>query len=563
MAGDSLTRGVILKLLFLFCFVTLCRTHAGPNSELVNVLELSQTGKVYPRGSYGYEKRRIVHNGLCSHIYPDVIVVPYTTEDVSSIVKIARAYDQVISVRSGGHSFTCTSLKQGGINIDMRTMNKVNIISPHLVELGPGSTWDRVLKLVPPSHYTVIHGQCKSVGIGGYILGGGINVVGTSEKYGTAGDHVIKYTMVDAVGNILHVTRDNTTVIFPETGETQMLYDDHNLFFSLTGAGQSYGIVTEFLYKIYPKPETLPILAMIFLENPYDVRKLERLAMDGRYHVTLFFIYMFKDLQRVPELSRNYVGFKVIPRLLMSAARRKAEPVFVSMVDNNKRTGRHTQRKGAIALLRRYGIKVAYDEVVSRILPTMLDLDDYESEYMSYAEKKQRGNQAVYSANLMNLRNLKPLEYIIFEHQVFSFFNKNKPSVKKAGCEYCYLVVPSTVKESFLPLTDVGKFQIELTCSYPPNANVACPHVLRDIKEELVKRALYQGDTPTQYLNTPTCDYRGDFGNRYWGTKNYPPLLESKQYWDPDNVFHFCQSVGSNDESCCPQVQKYGNGYGK
>ncbi len=34
---------------------------------------------------------------------------------------------------------------------------------------------------------------------------------------------------------------------------------------SMTGAGQSYGIVTEFLYKIYPKPETLPILAMIYL----------------------------------------------------------------------------------------------------------------------------------------------------------------------------------------------------------------------------------------------------------------------------------------------------------
>lgn len=140
--------------------------------------------------------------------------------------------------------------------------------------------------------------------------------------------------------------------------------------------------------------------------------------------------------------------------------------------------------------------------------------------------------------------------------KIFSaFFNKNKPAVKKAGCEYCYLVVPSTKKAKFLPLTDVGKFQIELTCTYPPNANVACPKILRDIKEEMVRRAVKYGDTPTQYLNTPTCDYRGDFGNRYWGLSSYPKLLESKSYWDPDNVFHFCQSVGSNDESCCPQVQ--------
>ena len=109
----------------------------------------------------------------------------------------------------------------------------------------------------------------------------------------------------------------------------------------------------------------------------------------------------------------------------MAASRRKTEPVFVSMVDNNPATGRYTARKPAIQLLRRYGIKVAYDEIVSRILPNMLDLDDYESEYLSNEEKRTKGYQAVYSANLMNLRNLKPLEHIIFEHSVFCKYMSN------------------------------------------------------------------------------------------------------------------------------------------
>ena len=95
----------------LMCFVTQARTEY----DLVSILRSSISGKVFPKGSYGYAKRRIVHNGLCSHIYPDIIVTPHTTEDVSAIVKIARQYEQVISVRSGGHSFTCTSLKQGNI----------------------------------------------------------------------------------------------------------------------------------------------------------------------------------------------------------------------------------------------------------------------------------------------------------------------------------------------------------------------------------------------------------------------------------------------------------------
>ena len=99
-------------LLVLLCLVTQSLTHEA-NQELVNLLQSSITGRVFPKGTYGYAKRRIVHNGLCSHIYPDIIVTPHTTEDVSAIIKIARAHGQVISVRSGGHSFTCTSLKQG------------------------------------------------------------------------------------------------------------------------------------------------------------------------------------------------------------------------------------------------------------------------------------------------------------------------------------------------------------------------------------------------------------------------------------------------------------------
>lgn len=98
--------------LIVLCLVTQSRSHEA-NQELVNLLQSSITGRVFPKGTYGYAKRRIVHNGLCSHIYPDIIVTPHTTEDVSAIIKIARAHGQVISVRSGGHSFTCTSLKQG------------------------------------------------------------------------------------------------------------------------------------------------------------------------------------------------------------------------------------------------------------------------------------------------------------------------------------------------------------------------------------------------------------------------------------------------------------------
>ena len=65
-----------------------------------------------------------------------------------------------------------------------------------MVRFGAGVTWDDVLKVVDPDKYTVIHGnvskrlplivsilkayllQARNVGVGGYLLGVGVNPIG-------------------------------------------------------------------------------------------------------------------------------------------------------------------------------------------------------------------------------------------------------------------------------------------------------------------------------------------------------------------------------------------------
>ena len=83
--------------------------------QVSKVLRKETNAYVYLRGSPYYEKRRKVKNGLCKYIYPDVVVVPRSTEDVAQIVKISRHYEIPISVRSGGHSFLCQSIKPGDL----------------------------------------------------------------------------------------------------------------------------------------------------------------------------------------------------------------------------------------------------------------------------------------------------------------------------------------------------------------------------------------------------------------------------------------------------------------
>ena len=39
--------------------------------------------------------------------------------------------------------------------------------------------------------YTIIHGQCLSVGVGGYLLGGGVNALGATARHGFGAQQVI------------------------------------------------------------------------------------------------------------------------------------------------------------------------------------------------------------------------------------------------------------------------------------------------------------------------------------------------------------------------------------
>ena len=52
------------------------------------------------------------------------------------------------------------------------------------------------------TRYTIIHGQCLSVGVGGYLLGGGVNALGASARHGFGAQNVISMK----VGVRLHLT---------------------------------------------------------------------------------------------------------------------------------------------------------------------------------------------------------------------------------------------------------------------------------------------------------------------------------------------------------------------
>ena len=101
----------IKKISSSFPFIPISNGRTSVYTKVANAVRTTTSADVYRKGSTMYEMKREVKNGLCKFMHPDLIAVPKSTQDVSKIVKIARYYNIPISVRSGGHSFICQSIK--------------------------------------------------------------------------------------------------------------------------------------------------------------------------------------------------------------------------------------------------------------------------------------------------------------------------------------------------------------------------------------------------------------------------------------------------------------------
>jgi len=206
-----------------------------------------------------------------------------------------------MSIRGGGHGYTCQATKRGGLMIDLRKLRSITIhddnystimnttsksdstLSFPTIELGTGLRWKDVLLYLqeyqqkPNYQYYIIHGQCTSVGIAGFALHGGVHFGAYSELHGLATDTVVGLTAVLANSSIFQfitlkekemATRNSNeegSYVDPRTVTPLYQYkctmdsipmiDSHceDLVYAFRGAGSSFGIVTSITMKLFPQ----------------------------------------------------------------------------------------------------------------------------------------------------------------------------------------------------------------------------------------------------------------------------------------------------------------------
>ena len=168
-----------------------------------------------------------------------------------------------------------------GLHLDLRELNTVRLVKLRRGQtglaavLGTGNTWGRVLSFIPPTKYSLVHGQCLDVGVGGYLLGGGVNALGASARFGWGAENVLMMRAVLADGRQAKITEDSVEIY--SRGEVERIHytDNTDLWFALRGAGISFAIVTEFVVNVFPRPETLPILMPVNINSVKDFANIE------------------------------------------------------------------------------------------------------------------------------------------------------------------------------------------------------------------------------------------------------------------------------------------------
>nr|WP_179809714.1 FAD-binding oxidoreductase [Nocardiopsis sinuspersici] len=235
---------------------------AGPVSgTALNRLRSEFSGRVLIPTDGGFEDARTVFNAMAD-MRPGVIAQCATVDDVRRALAFAREEDLEIAVRGGGHSVAGMALTHGGMVVDLRRMNTVDVDRREmLARVGGGALMRDLDAATAPFGLATTGGRVSTTGVGGFTLGGGSGWL--ERKFGLACDNLLAADMVTAGGDLVRASADEN----PE------------LFWALHGGGGNFGVVTRLDLRLHPLPEFSLGLLVFRPEAGPDVARVWRELM--------------------------------------------------------------------------------------------------------------------------------------------------------------------------------------------------------------------------------------------------------------------------------------------
>ncbi|KAH8799802.1 hypothetical protein F5884DRAFT_868909 [Xylogone sp. PMI_703] len=212
-------------------------------NEVINNLK-SRRIPVFTAGEAEYERSVANANLLYRYARPDCVVQPSSASHVQRVVIEAKQRNIKITIKNGGHSYAgFSTAERGSILLDLSRMNHVEINKEKtIITIEAGAVWAHAYRQLVNNHldgYIINGGRCPSVGVSGFILGGGLSPF--TRSFGMGCDSLKEASIVTADGDLITVKDSDD----PKS-------DKGRLFWALRGAGGgNFGVVVELKLSIH------------------------------------------------------------------------------------------------------------------------------------------------------------------------------------------------------------------------------------------------------------------------------------------------------------------------
>ena len=196
-------------------------------------------GSVVAPGDFGYDRARVVFNGMIQR-RPAAVVRCAGVEDVRAVVRAAAATGDGLAVRGGGHSVPGYGTADDVLVADLGDLSGVRVdMQARTAVVGGGATWRAVMDATEPHGLATTGGLISTTGVGGLTLGGGIGFL--SRRFGLACDNLVSAEVVLADGSVVTAS---------ESSEPE-------LFWAIRGGGGNFGVVTSFTFRLHEVPQVV------------------------------------------------------------------------------------------------------------------------------------------------------------------------------------------------------------------------------------------------------------------------------------------------------------------